>query len=311
MVARKGVNFRAFPRVLTALAAGGFAVASAHASDIPLKLTDRGFPIVEIAINGAGPFPMVLDTAAGITTVTTPVKDELGLRNIGRMPQPVQLAGGPQAVDLYLMGQVTLGGQSAPAPITIVLDAPMKYVREARGILGMNVLSRFSLDIDQPGRRIVLHEPGAMPVSGSDWSMLPVAKRWDHFLVVDATVNGVAAKAVIDTGANETILNGKLRDALGIAEGDPGVTEGNLALTDTQSLKATIGPIVLDRTSWDTLRVQAADLPLFKALGVSEAPGMILGNDALKQVRLFVDYAGDKIYLTRPATPALIGSEAP
>ncbi|MCC6917725.1 MAG: retroviral-like aspartic protease family protein [Alphaproteobacteria bacterium] len=311
MDARSGVNFRAFSRFATALLAGGFAATGALASDVPLTLTDRGFPIVEVAINGAGPFPMVLDTAAGITTVTTPVKDELGLANIGRMPQPVQLAGGPQAVDLYVMGQVTLGGRSAPAPITIVLDAPMKYVREARGILGMNVLSHFSLDIDQPGKRIVLYEPGALPASGSDWSMLPVAKRWDHFLVVDAVVNGIAVKAVIDTGANETILNGKLRDALGIVEGGPGVTAGNLALTDTQSLKATIGPITLDRTTWDTLKVQAADLPLFKALGVSEAPGMILGNDALKQVRLFVDYAGDKIYLTRPAAPALIGSEAP
>ena len=200
MVARKGVNFRAFPRVLTALAAGGFAVASAHASDIPLKLTDRGFPIVEIAINGAGPFPMVLDTAAGITTVTTPVKDELGLRNIGRMPQPVQLAGGPQAVDLYLMGQVTLGGQSAPAPITIVLDAPMKYVREARGILGMNVLSRFSLDIylcsyitdtffyprlsavyaaeSRPGLGAVLQKPLAAPFS------IPQADIFPYILVI-------------------------------------------------------------------------------------------------------------------------------
>jgi predicted aspartyl protease len=291
--------------------AGGLAVTSADAADVPLKLTDRGFPIVEIAINGAGPYAMVLDTAAGITTVTTPLKDELGLLNVGRMPQPLQLAGGAQAVDLYTMGYVTLGGQVAPAPITIILDAPLKYVRQARGILGMNVLSRFSVDIDQPGKRIILLEPGAMPSSGFDWSMLPTARRWDHFLVVDANVGGIAVKALIDTGANQTILNGRLRDALGIAEGDPGVTAGKLALTDARTLKTRIGPIALDRTQWETLEIQAGDLPLFKALGMSEAPAMILGNDALKQVRLFIDYAGDRIYLTRPATPALIGAETP
>jgi predicted aspartyl protease len=297
-------------RVLTGIVlAGGLAVASVQASDIPLKLTNRGFPIVSIAINGAGPYPMVLDTAAGITTISTPVKDELGLMNVGRMPQPVQLAGGAQAVDLYTMGYVTLGGRVAPAPITILLDAPLKYVREARGILGMNVLSRFSLEIDQPGKRLVLHPPGAMPTSGSDWSMLPTAKRWDHFLIVDASVGGVAVKALIDTGANQTILNGKLRDALGLAEGQQGVTTGKLALTDATTLKTQVGPIVLDRTRWASLEIQAGDLPLFKALGLFEAPAMILGNDALKQVRLFIDYAGDKIYLTQPPAPALIGAE--
>jgi predicted aspartyl protease len=307
---RKDAVSRFLLRFLPAsLVAGGLAVTPAGAADIPLKLTDRGFPIVEVAINGAGPYPMVLDTAAGITTVSTRVKDELGLLNVGRMPQPVQLAGGAQAVDLYTMGYVTLGGEVAPAPITIILDAPLKYVREARGILGMNVLSRFALEIDQPGKRLILHAPGAMPSSGSDWSMLPTAKRWDHFLVVDASIGGVPVKALVDTGANQTILNGKLRDALGIAEGQAGVKAGNLALTDAKTLKTKVGPIVLDRTIWETLEIQAGDLPLFKALGLSEAPAMILGNDALKQVRLFVDYAGDRIYLTRPVTPALIGAE--
>ena len=141
--------------------------------------------------------------------------------------------------------------------------------------------------------------------------MLNVAKRWDHFLIVGAMVDGVAVKALIDTGANQTILNGKLRDALGLAEGQPGVTTGKLALTDAKMLKTHIGPIVLDRTRWESLEVQAGDLPLFKALGLSEAPAMVLGNDALKQVRLFVDYAGDRIYLTRPAAPALVGAESP
>jgi predicted aspartyl protease len=280
---------------------------AASAADVKLELSGRGFPLVEVALNGQGPFTMVLDTAAGITTVSTPLIERLDLLNVGRMPQPVQLAGGPQTVDLYTLGFVTLGGEKAPAPITVVLDAPLNYIPRAQGILGMNVLSRFALDIDQPNGRMIVHPPGATPDQGADWSIVPIAPRWDSFLVIDLTIAGQPAKAVIDTGANETILNAKLRDALGIVEGGPGVSPGTIALASTPSLKVRIGPIKAGETTWPDLGVQAADLPLFKALGLDETPALVLGNDALKQVRLFVDYAGDRVYLTKPPAAPLLG----
>ncbi|BCW87992.1 hypothetical protein sos41_11290 [Alphaproteobacteria bacterium SO-S41] len=297
-------------RFSAALAAAAVLTGAATAADTPLTLTPRGFPIVEIAINGKGPFAMVLDTGAGLTTVTTALKDELGLMKVGRMPQPVQLAGGAEPVDIYTLGFVTLAGQPAPAPITVVLDAPMKYIREARGILGMNVLSRFAVEIDQPGKRLVLRDPGAVPESGSDWTLRPLVPRYDNFLVVEADIGGVAAKAVLDTGANQTILNAKLAEALGIVAGAPGVTEGKIALSGgTTSLKAKLPSIALGETQWRDLDIQAADLPLFKALGLGDEPVLILGNDALKQVRLFVDYAGDRVYLTRPPTTPVVSDQ--
>ena len=186
----------------------------------------------------------------------------------------------------------------------------MKYIREARGIVGMNVLSRFAVEIDQPGRRVVLRDSGAVPESGSDWTMKPLVPRYDNFLVVEAEIGGVAAKAVIDTGANQTILNAKLAEALGIVEGAPGVTEGKIALSGgTTSLKAKVSAIAVGETKWSDLDIQAADLPLFKALGLGDEPVAILGNDALKQVRLFIDYAGDRVYLTRPPTAPVVGEQ--
>ncbi len=292
--------------LLTALAVAGAGLA--HAADMKLTVTSRGFPIVEVALNGEGPFPMVLDTGAGLTTVTTGVRDELNLVNMGRMPHPVQVAGGSETVDLYMLGFVELGGERAPAPITIILDAPMRYVREARGILGMNVLSRFALDLDQPNRRVILRAPGELPREGEGWTALKTDARADYFLIVDADLgDGVTAKAVIDTGANETILNAALAEALGVVEGAPGVSAGGIRLVGAKSLKAKLKQVDLGGVRWTGLGVQAADLPLFKALELDDRPALILGNDALKQVRLFVDYKGGRIFLTRPPAPALIG----
>lgn len=292
---------------ISALAGAALSLGQARAADLPLEVTERGFPLVKVAINGQGPFTMVLDTAAGLTTVTTPLKDELGLLMVGRMPQPLQLAGGAETVDIYTLGFVTLAGEPAPAPITVILDAPHKYVRQARGILGMNVLSRFAIEIDQPGRRMIVHETGALPAAGHAWSVVKTDKRADYFLIVDAEIAGVKAKALIDTGANQTILNPQLAEALGIVEGAPGVTPGKLALTSGTSLKADIDNLEIGESRWDALTIQAADLPLFGALGLDEGPAFVLGNDALKQVRLFIDYAGGQVYLTPPPSAAVVG----
>jgi len=282
---------------------------AARASDVALTLTPRGFPVVEIAINGEGPFPMVLDTGAGLTTVTTALKDELKLIKIGRMPQPLQLAGGAEPVDIYTLGFVALGGRPAPAPITVILDAPMKYIREARGILGMNVLSRFAVEIDQPNKRLILHDSGALPTRGDDWTVLKLVRRADNFLIVEAEIGGVAARAMLDTGANQTILNPALAEALGIAAGAPGVSEGKIALTGATSLKARVENVVLGDAEWPALDILTADLPIFAALELSDKPGLILGNDALKQVRIFIDYAGDQVFLTRPPGAPVIGEQ--
>jgi predicted aspartyl protease len=228
--------------------------------------------------------------------------------NVGRMPQPIQLAGAAETVDIYTLGYVNLAGEPAPAPITVILDAPMKYVREARGILGMNVLSRFAIDIDQPNQRLIVHEAGALPMQGHDWTVRKTEKRADFFLIVEAEVQGVKARALIDTGANETILNAELAAELGIVEGAPGVSPGNVKLTKVPSLKATVDTVALGAAEWSKLEVQAADLPLFDALGLGDGPALVLGNDALKQVRLFIDYAGGQVYLTPPFNDALIGA---
>lgn len=280
---------------------------SGLASELKLTRGERGHPLVEVALNGQGPFIMLLDTGAGLTTVTTGLKDELGLMLIGRAPQPMQLASGAEPIDLYTLGFVTVGGLPAPAPITVILDEPLKYVKPARGILGMNVLSRFAVDLDQPNGRLILGEPGAPPPAGVDWSELAFHHRYDDFIVVDVEIGGVAARAVVDTGANGTVVNAALAAALGVVKGADGVSEGEILAGGGATLKAKVGPLKLGRAAWPEVKIVASETPLFKALGVDDGPALILGNNLLAEVRLFIDYRNDRLYLTLPPSGAVIG----
>lgn len=286
-----------------------FCASAAAASELALIHSARGYPLVELAVNGKGPFTMLLDTAAGLTTVTTDLKDELGLVRLGRSPQPMQLAGGAEPIDLYTLGFVTLAGRPAPAPITVILDEPLRYVKPARGILGINVLSRFSVDIDQPNRRLILSESGTPPPAGIDWNAVPFTPRYDDFIVVDVEIGGVSAKAVIDTGANGTIVNDKLAAALGIVEGAEGVAPGSILAGGGATLQGRAGPLKLARARWPEIVVQSAQLPLFEALEIDGGPALILGNNVLADVRLFIDYRNDRLYLTLPASSEVIGGQ--
>ncbi len=287
----------------------GFLPFSAAASELPITVTERGHPLVTVALNGQGPFTMLLDTGAGLTTVTSGLKDELKLIRLGRSPQPMQLAGGTEPVDLYTLGFASLAGWPAPAPITVVIDGPLQYVKPARGILGMNVLSRFSVDIDQPNKRLIVSESGTPPPAGLDWNAMPMALRHDDFVVVDVEIGGVKAKAVIDTGANGTVINDKLAAALGIVEGARGVTKGEILAGGGATLKAKTGPLVLARAQWAEIAVQANQLPLFEAMEIDDGPALILGNNVLAQVRLFIDYRNDRLYLTLPPATNVIGAQ--
>lgn len=297
---------RRFPALFAAFLAV-FGTFPAPAAELALGRSERGYPLIEVAVNGKGPFTMILDTAAGLTTVSTGLKDELELILLGRSPQPMQLAGGAEPIDLYTLGFVSLAGMPAPAPITVILDAPLKYVKPARGILGMNVLARFSVDIDQPNRRMILSDLGTPPPPGADWQMAPFTPRYDDFIVVDVEISGVKAKAVIDTGANGTVVNDKLAAALGIVEGAPDVKRGRILVGGGATLKGKAGPLALGKARWSEIEVQATQLPLFKAMEVDDGPAMILGNNALSTIRLFIDYKNDRLYFTLPPAAPVVG----
>ena len=72
-------------------------------------------------------------------------------------------------------------------------------------------------------------------------------------------------------------------------------------------MTAQVTSVGLGNAAWDGLDVQAIDLPLFKALELGDGPALVLGNDALKQVRVFIDYAGGQVFVTPPPSTALVG----
>lgn len=151
--------------VLVALAAGGcegalparVAVqADTAAGEVPLRVAGRGGAVlmVEVHINGAGPYNLVLDTGATLTCIDERVARQLSLpRKTGAIGLGAGV-GGSGRVELVHIDSVRLGATTLQNLTACVLD--LRHLRElgaggVSGLLGLNFLTNFhvTLDFDQ------------------------------------------------------------------------------------------------------------------------------------------------------------------
>jgi hypothetical protein len=127
---------------------------------IPIKVIKRGeavIPIVNMCFAGKGPYPMVLDTGAEFTVITTAFAKELGLKPLGS-PIGAEGAGCNTRVQAYELESASVGGIELEGSSIFTVDAPEEGNGEQlRGSLGADVLSRFgSVKIDFKKETLVL-----------------------------------------------------------------------------------------------------------------------------------------------------------
>lgn len=134
---------------------------------IALPMQDlKGRPVVEVKVNGKGPFTFIFDSGASSTVFSDTLVKELNI------PQPegmrAMASGGSQPITIHTVeslgvGGMKLGGLTVPAlPLGTLLsgeDAP-------RGILAVNTLRGYVTTFDYPGRRITVKKGELGPADG-------------------------------------------------------------------------------------------------------------------------------------------------
>ncbi len=118
---------------------------------IPIKVIKRGEAVealVGMCFAGKGPYPMVLDTGAEFTVITTQLAKEIGLKPSGS-PLDVEGAGCTTKARTYELESASVGGIELEGNTIVTVDAPGSGRGQPDGSLGADVLSRFgSVKID-------------------------------------------------------------------------------------------------------------------------------------------------------------------
>lgn len=238
----------------------------------------------------------VLDTGAERTAIAADLAASLELEaGPGLVVHGVTAA---ERVASVLLGRLTFGGQRFQNLITPVFP---RESLAADGLVGLDVLSSFSLDLDLTRREVRIRPTGDRIVTG----VLPTrlaredrarTGRFGQLILLNSRVEGRPVDAFVDSGAQYSIGNLALLSALGGGASRDridvyGVTGQTLSARPGRVRDLTIGGRSLGETP-----LLFADLHAFEALGLGDRPALLLGADVLYRFdRVMLDYGRGRV----------------
>ena len=172
-------------------------LAAGETASVPLDLR-MGQPIVEVMLNGRGPYRMFLDTGASTTVLDSTLAAELGLKSEGktRIGDPAD----PQAIeaDRVTLDSLRLGAAAFTGVPAVTWDRSALRPGPDRpvGVVGLPVFSELLEAIDFPAATLRLTR-GDLP-KGKD---VVAYESPDGVPLVPIDVAGQKMKAHLDTGS--------------------------------------------------------------------------------------------------------------
>jgi len=246
-------------------------------------------------INDKGPFRLVLDTGANRSGVTAQVAELLGIP-LDQSP-PVLLRGvnGIVTVPTIRVASMTVGDLTlSPATLPIVTDA----MGGAQGVLATDEFTDQRISIDFKHDRIdIRHSRNER--ARYDFVTIPLERSETGLLVFHALVGGLRAQAIIDTGAQRTIGNLAMRDAL-VRRHEQGYSVQIFDITaEAQTGESYPSPpITLDSIKILDARITYGDMHIFWHWHLTKKPAVLIGMDVIGLLDTFIiDYRRHELQL--------------
>jgi len=247
-----------------------------------------------VLINGKGPYRLVLDTGASRSAVIQRVVDDAGLP---LRDKPVKLRGvtGSAIVaavraDTLAFGDLVVENVTLP----VVADA----FGGADGVLGGEGMADKRIEIQFLRDRISIARSRRAPVPAG-FSVVPFEHSPNRGMRVQVMVGPVAATALIDTGAQVTVGNLALREALARRRNEKDVFEAAIigVTEDIQTAtRVRIPGIVAGELIVRNAEIMFSDLHILDHWRLNSKPTLIIGMDVLGSLdTLVIDYRRNEL----------------
>jgi predicted aspartyl protease len=260
-------------------------------NDVKAKLVETRLT-VEAHVNGTGPYQFIVDSGADTSVIGLRIASKLQLA----LGTPVVLNGMTERsiVDRVKVDSLTLG------PSTI-RDLQLPALREedvgGQGMIGIDALVRRRLLMDFE-KRLIKVEDASIPAKWlADEIVVTARRQRGQLILTHVSAGGFSLDAVIDTGAQLSVGNLKLREKLARGRHNfetidvIGVTGKRIKLDIALLPELRIGSIVIHN-----LPIAFADLPPFHVFGIADEPALFLGTDVLEKFRkVSLDFQARKV----------------
>jgi len=249
-----------------------------------------------VVVNGQGPYRLVLDTGASRSALVQRVIDDLGLPV---EPSAVRLRGvtgtaiaSAVRIEKMEFGELVVENTRVP----IVADA----FGGADGVLGGDGLDNKRITIEFRRDRISIMRSHHQPAPPGH-AVVPFRYSPERGMRVPVQVGPVKAIGLIDTGAQVTVGNLALREALSKRRGQRdqyddvviGITEDIQTATLVRIPSITAGQMIVRNAP-----VRFSDLHIFDHWKLTSQPALLIGMDVLGALdTLVIDYSRSELQL--------------
>jgi predicted aspartyl protease len=254
--------------------------------------------VAPVTINGKGPFRLIVDTGANHTTISPSLAMALGLAPTGSSTVTLNGVTGAEEVPTVMIdrlqaGDLVIEGAQVPVVRTDIMAG-------ADGILGLAGLTSEQILVDFQRDRIAISRSGSIR-EGAEMLRIPAVQVAGGLLMVIAHVGKIRVRAIIDTGAERSLGNEALRDAL---QNRNQLTRPRTTMvvgtTTAESLGELQGvpPVVLGAATISDMDLVFGDFHIFKTWELEGRPAMLIGMDVLGTVKkLVIDFKRREVYV--------------
>jgi hypothetical protein len=273
-----GCSDRVSPELLAQVRRGAASTEfRASAVDVPL-VGGKDRPLVEVTLNGKGPYRFLLDAGGNVVTLKRSVAVAVGAT-------PLRLR---EARDVVRLESLDLGGATFHQVVAVA-----EPELDVDGVLGFNVFTRGLLTLDYPAQRLTWTPAGTLPRGTGQESIMTYELR-DRMPYVPLHLGAETLWFNLDTGATRSFyLPARMQERFSLA--GP-VTEGpRLWNQATGSFSTRQGRLARD------LRLGPHTFERPVVVFSTNTEELLLGSGALKDFVVTFDLGQRRVRLLRTA----------
>jgi predicted aspartyl protease len=284
---------------VVALLLAGCAHAPQHLPPVEIRFqrNHTGHIVVPIDVDGQSGMPFIVDTGASATIMTPRAIAAARLRRVADDDEAIGAAGVAVPGAAYAIGRLRAGAAEVVGLRVVENSLEALADDSIAGVLGRDFLGRFRVEIDLRSALLRLHDPASPPRPRA--AALSFRDLEEGLIGLDVRLNGSPVGAVLDLGAQATIVNRAAATSAGVRAGARqgvamGVGGAAAPVSSERFSRVEIGGATLtDRALY------VGDLPVFEQIGL-RGPAMILGLDLLAGGVIDIDYRRRRLLLQLP-----------
>jgi predicted aspartyl protease len=241
-----------------------------------------------VVINGKGPYRLVLDTGATTSAIIPSVANNLGIPIEESTKLKLNGVTGSAMVSFVTAQQMEVGEllmENVRLPVVPDVFGGAQGVLGGSGLRDKHILIDFRKDLIR-----ISHSQGKRAPPG--YTRVPLTFSRLQLPMFNLRIGSVRTKAVLDTGAQQTLGNQSLREAL-VRRARKGRDEAIVGVTleVAQGESFAIPPIALGDIQIRNMRANFGSMYIFEHWKMTDEPVLVIGMDVIGTLdAVIIDY---------------------